>query len=568
MIASISMTAKVSLLNYPDLGALSAWSSDELTNMDFLQSPDLEECILEATIRGHERLVRTLMHRRGPVRIVVGEHPKVPGRYTLNGRDTTSQIDERLFAISIRSPEKLKSLLAMIVEFGMKGLIEAGQSFPLLMKNVERNSSLMRNNVSEFKGALPELIDGVVRQPELAIALVGESGRTSTPQAYQPMLCWASEDMVRKFPNDLARLVHFQNVRGHGSLAQWKSASGQPGNIDISAIEVGLEPANGRGCEVFQHLHHAMTPMSSRLGFEDEGDRVLCITTSDFLMQLPSQDCSEDNLKAAFEFVENYCPIEIMASQVVATCREQFGRDELTARVPIGYMNEMVSNFNDLFEVLQQGHPLRERMKDLMTREQWSALFLRAEAVDAHSMLGLYQAFGIDNTGKDFHFFPHGFETLAKGGFQFSSNTKIFTDSKKMQKHKEAADLFLEPAVLLPYDKTCFGYYSGVGQTTRELFANCMKVNLWPIPGQAPTDVAQALKDSARLSFDVLSTPKKLAMYTYLLSAGVEACAEVASTPSQWMVIAQIFSSDELKPYRHAMPKQARGKVLESSLGL
>lgn len=568
MIASISMTAKVSLLNYPDPGALSAWSSDELTNMDFLQSPDLEECILEATIRGHERLVRTLMQRRGPVRIVVEEHPKVPGRYTLNGRDMVSQIDERMFATGVRSPAKLKTLLAMIVEFDMKGLIEPGVTFPLLMKKVESNSTLMRYNVSEFKGTLPELIDGVVGQPELAIALAGESGRTSTPQAYQPMLCWASEDMVRQFPNDLARLVHYQNMRGHGSLAQWKAASGQLGNIDISAIEVGLEPAKAGGSEVFQYLHHAMTPVSSRLGFADEGGRVLCITTSDFLMQFPSQDCSEDNLKAAFEFADNYCPIEIMASQAVAACREQFGRDEPIARVPIGYMNEMVGNFNDLFEGLQQGHPLRERMIDLMTREQWAALFLKAEAVDAHSMVGLYQAFGIDNTGKDFHFFPHGFETLAKGGFQFSSNTKIFTDSKKMQKHKEATDLLLEPAVLLPYDKTCFGDYSGVGQITRALFANCIAANLWPIPGPAPADVAQALKDSSRLSFEVLSNPKKLAMYTYLLSAGVEACAEVASTPSQWMTIAQTFSSDDLKPYLHAMPKQARGKVLESSLGL
>jgi hypothetical protein len=568
MIASVSLIAKASLLSYPDPGPSSLWSSDELTSMDLLASHDLEECILEATIRGYERLVRTLMRRRGPVRIVVEEHPKVPGRYTLNGRDMVSKIDERMFATGIRSPAKLKSLLAMIVEFDMKGLIEPGVTFPLLMKRVESNSTLMRYNFSEFKGTLPELIDGVVRHPELAIALAGESGRTSTPQAYQPMLCWASEDMVRQFPNDLARLVHFQNMRGHGSLAQFKAAAGQSGNLEISAIEVGVEPSNGRDCEVFQHLHHAMTPMSSRLGFADDGGRVLCITTCDFLMQFPDQACSDYNLKAAFEFADNYCPFEIMASQAAATCREQFGREEPTARVSIGYMNEMVGNFNDLFEGLQHGHPLRERMMDLMTREQWAALFHKAEAVDAHSMLGLYQAFGIDNTGKDFHWFPHVFKALADGGFRFSSNTKIFTDSKTMQKHKEATCLLLEPAVLLPYDKTSFGDHSGAGLVTKDLFANCIKANLWPIPGQAPADVAQALKDSSRLSFDVLSNPKKLAMYTYLLNAGVEACAEVASTPSQWMPIAQIFSSDELQPYLKEMPAKARGRVLEAGMGL
>jgi hypothetical protein len=95
-----------------------------------------------------------------------------------------------------------------------------------------------------------------------------------------------------------------------------------------------------------------------------------------------------------------------------------------------------------------------------------------------------------------------------------------------------------------------------------------MKANLWPIPGAAPAGVPQALKDSSRLSFEVLSNPKKLALYTYLQRAGVEACVEAASTPSQWMSIAQIFSCEDLQPYLKDMPKQARGKVLESGLGL
>jgi hypothetical protein len=567
-LVSISLAAKVTLLNFPDPGASFDWSEDELANMDLLDQHDLEECVLEATVRGHLRLARALIHRRGPVRIVVAEHPKVPGRFTLNGRDMVSQIDERMFATAIRSPAQLKSLLAMIVKFDMKGLVEPGASFPLLMKQLHSNSMLMRFNVSEFKGALPELSDGVLKQPELAVALVGESGRTSTPGAYKPMLCWASEDMVRQFPNNLMRLKHFQDVRPHGSLAQWKAASGQPGNMDFTVIEVGLEPVKPSAAMVFRHLHFTMTPMSSRLGFADEAGRVLCVTTSDFLTQFPTQDCAEGNLQAAYEFVESYCPIEIMASQAAEVCREQFGRVEPSASVPIGYMNAMDGNFNDLFETLQQGHPLRERAIGVMTRDQRAGLFLKAEAIDAQSLLGVYQAFGIDNTGKDLHFFPHAFATLAKGGFEFSANTKIFTDSNKMQKHKQAADLSLEPAVLLPYDNTCFGEYSGVGSITRELFANCLKVKLWPIPGEPPADVAQALKDSSKLSLEVLSTPKKLAMYTYLQSAGVESCAQVASTPSQWMAMAQIFSSDELKPYLQVMPKQARGKVLETSLGL
>jgi hypothetical protein len=565
---TISLGAKASLLEFPDPGSSYEWSADELTNMDFMTVPDLEECILEATIRGHERLVRTLMDRRGPVRIVVAEHPKVPGRYTLNGREMARQIDERMFATGIKTPGHLKSLLSMIVEFGMKGLLEPGQSFPLLLKAVDTNSVLMSKCVSEYEADLPELIDGVLDHPELAIALVGEINRTPTPDAYKPMLCWASESMVRQFRDHLAPLKHFQTVMGHGPIAQWKAASGQPGNLDFSAIHVGVEPVKAAAAEVFQFLRYTMLPMASKLGFEDERGRVLCVTSSDFLIQFPSRNCSEANLQAALEFAGNYCPVDIMASQASAICREQFGRSEPTRAIPVGYMREMSASFNDLFECLQNDHPLREQMTNLIARDQWVALFDKTDKIDAKALLGLYHAFGIDNTGKGRHFYPHAIATLASGGFKFSSKTKIFTDEKKFQKHVESADLSLEPAVELTYDKTCFDEHSGPTLTTREIFANCMKANLWPIPGAAPAGVPQALKDSSRLSFEVLSNPKKLALYTYLQRAGVEACVEAASTPSQWMSIAQIFSCEDLQPYLKDMPKQARGKVLESGLGL
>jgi hypothetical protein len=155
--------------------------------------------------------------------------------------------------------------------------------------------------------------------------------------------------------------------------------------------------------------------------------------------------------------------------------------------------------------------------EDVKTREQWAALFLKAESVDAHSMVGLYQAFAITRA-RILIFSRMYLRPLQKVALSFQAIQKS-SPIRKMKKHKETADLSLEPAVDMPYDKDCFGNYSGVVQTTRDLFANCLKANLWPILGEPPADVAQAPKDSSRLSFEVLSTPKKLAMYTYLQSA-------------------------------------------------
>jgi hypothetical protein len=59
-----------------------------------------------------------------------------------------------------------------------------------------------------------------------------------------------------------------------------------------------------------------------------------------------------------------------------------------------------------------------------------------------------------------------------------------------------------------------------------------------------------------------------LALEAYLVNAGLDACLAVAKTPGQWITLTQVFSVDELKPYLKTMPAKARGRMLESALGL
>jgi hypothetical protein len=65
--------------------------------MDMLEELDLAECILIATIQGRESLVRTLMDRGGPVRIVVKGSNRESMGYSLNGLAITFNIDELTF---------------------------------------------------------------------------------------------------------------------------------------------------------------------------------------------------------------------------------------------------------------------------------------------------------------------------------------------------------------------------------------------------------------------------------------------------------------------------------------
>mgnify|MGYP003407596776 FL=1 len=549
----------------PNTNPSDQWTDDQFSLMDKLEGFNLADCILQATIRGQERLVRTLMERRGPVPIVFGCDPRVPGAYTLNGECFGVRVEEHTFASNIKSPAALKSLLAMVVEFGMKGFIEPGESFPILMKRVETNSFLLKNNVSRFDGVMPELVDGLLGQPELAIALNHESARTSTPDAYQSMLCWASKDMVEQFPKDLAPLVPYQRVDGN-SMGQWKSASGQPRNMDFTNIVVGVTPSKVCSNAV-EYLHQTMSPRSSKYGFPDDRGRVLCETTADFLLQFPASDCSDENLKAAFDFTANYCPIDIMAAQAAVTCREKFGVVEIRHSFNSSFATHMNHNFDFLFEALKSDDPLHERVMGLMTKDQWSGLLGKATSVNPPSMVGLYQAFKLDNAGRSSKAFPHHFEILAQGGFKYAQNTKVFEDDRKFDEHNRNKDLNLEPSVIFPFSRKSISALGAV-ESVKETYRNCAKVNLWPDTSAAPLDVGHALQISARLSFKVMSTSKILALHSYFLNAGVEECAKAATKPSHWMTLTEIFSGDELQPYLKEMPGKARGRVLESGLGL
>jgi hypothetical protein len=562
---SDSFTAKLCLLTLPEPLPSEAWSASELANMDRLEGSDLPECILKATIQGRERTVRTIMERRGPVPILFEVNPDDPFDQTLNG--ISVEVDHSEFASKAKSPAAIKAILALIDEFQMKGLMETGPVAPWLLNGSEFNPFLMRHNVSEFTGVLPALIDGVLAQPELAIALRAESSKTSTPEAYKPMLCWASQSMLEQFPNNLAPLEHVQEVIGFGSMKDWREACGQPGALDFSKIEVGIQ-ATQSCSEVVPYLQQCMTPQASKYGFEDDQGRHLCETTADFLLQFPALDCDDDNLKAAFTFTANYCPIDIMAVQAIAVCREQFGVYQSRDFLIPTQKETMEHSFDFLFSALGDTHPLHERVRNLMTRDQWVHLFKKASNVSPESMVGLYQAFGVDNTGAGLSLNASDFEVLVAGGYQFSSQTINHSDSRFFDDHVLNGDLNSRPSVFLIFTAGMMLGSIGAIQKYREVYRNILRTNLWPTSDKPPNDISQALKLSLGYSLKNPVKHQALALNAYFLNAGVEACAAAVRSPRHWMTLAHVFSAQELKPYLAEMPLDAKGRVLEDGLGL
>jgi hypothetical protein len=561
-----SSNAKSALLDEIDIQAElnHEWPESVLANMDRLEGHDLAECILHATIQGRESLVRTLWERRGPVDIVVDE---MEHGYRLNGSPIILSLDR--FAAYVFSPKAIKSVLAMIVEYGMKGLVEPGTTFPALFKTIDSNQFMYARNDSQFEGVLPYLTEGLLQQPELAIALHDESSRVSTPSAYQSILCWASGKMVDQFRGELSPLMPFQGVGGT-SMEAWKS--GEPPDMNFYEIELGVF-ASGGCTQAIHTLFSAMAPEATKYGFTDEKGRYLCQTTTDFLLSFPTGLCTEENLKASHAFVGNYCPTGIMALHASEVCQREFGLESKTFNFRDGLKKRMTKSYNQLFEALGDSHPLSKRVRKLMTPVQWRGLLHKARSVSGESLLGLRQAFGIDSAGKSLELSFRDFEVLSRGGYQFADNTQV-CESLGVYLQISSAGSSVPQAVYLNFQPTSFLFPPEEAKNHTlhsylvEVYQNVQKTNLWPGSDKAPADIQEALAMAAPLTLGGDDDTLSLMLEGYLASAGLEACAAVAKTPDEWITLTQVFSSDALAGYLKTMPSKARGRMLELGMGM
>jgi hypothetical protein len=543
------------------------WVKTPTDKMDHLTDADLAGCVLEATIQGQESLVLDLINHRGPVPIVLDRTDDGADDLRLNGR--VIHVPHQDFGRTIKRWSDLKALLRMIKEFGMKGLIEPGPVFPYLWHRVDENPFLSSLPETRFTGELPSLVGGLLSHPELVLALNVEAPYTATPEAYKPVLCWASEEMIRHFPQGLAPLSMVQTVDGHGSLLDWKTKAGEPGSMMYGAIQLGVRPGE-RCSELVNCLFGAMGPELARLGLEDKQGRVLCETTTDFLMEFPKTECPEDLLRAATEFAVNYCPIEIIAHQAAAACTRDFGLEKTDYHFRKHLTLYLSESFDPLFTALVKD----ERVGDLLAKEQWALLLKNADVVKTESLVALHKTFGINNSGASVALDAYDLQTLIAGDYRFADGTKVFDRDLDFHSHNRERDLQVEPSVSIP-KKLSFIEGTPRDWTDSERFAHVLsvhqgihKMNLWPIQDVRPADLAHALKMAVRVDIDHVGNNKAMALHAILLNAGVEACAAVASSAAQWMLLTEVFAADELQPYMKIMPGKAKGRLLELGMGM
>jgi hypothetical protein len=553
-----------------------------------LDSNDLARCILQATLEGSEALARQLFELRGPVSIVYEKGRDEYDIATVNGAEFAFSRFDKLKGIE--HVPQLKSLYKMIKEFGMKGIIEPGDTFPLLCQ--DRIGFFNEGPSVTFKGELPFLDAGVLNMPELAIAMLDESHVSAMPAAYQPVLCWATPTMVKEFPVQLAPLTPFQDVVGHGSLAEWKNMTDDDWQMEFQSIVTGVRPSE-QSTKIAGAVFSYMGPESTKLGFDDERGRVLCETTVNFLLSFETGPLEQDNVTAAKEFVDNYFPPEIISAQVTQECVDRFGHDVALREFSILMQQNHSGGFHDLFGLLAKDHPLRDRAMSMMPREMWHKLALKNDGCQLipASLVALYDAFGIDNTGMELTLYCGRIKDFLGKDFRFSDMTEVLEDSGEDEDYPGGSDGYSQDeseedvlddeqeelqkptTVLLSYESTDFVTTIGVSndELHRQMlngYKEMLKLNLWPATSLRPSDIGQALSMSNREGLGGSANKLVMSLKAYLMLAGVEACVKAATSPQHWKTLEIVFSSDELTPYLSQMPQSARGRLLENVMGL
>ena len=589
-----SAQAKFALLKYfrKDLlgNAVEVDSARTAELVSEIHESDLAEFMFNLAVTGNVQVMHALQVLKGPITVEYVHKAGERRRHTINGKAFSPQRNGVLSHCT--SVAELKAFFATIKAYGFKGLVEPDLTIPFLF--TENDCSGVMNTVKEasFSGELPFLDAGRLKSPELAICLSDESFQSATPEAYMPILCWATEAMVKEFGDSLTPLSLLQRVNYdvHRPLAEraesdlyrcasmpaatFKKNAKPNDEAVVTEITLGLEESASHS-EWAGNLNRYMGNELTRRGFSSLDGRVLCEARVDFLLSFPAALCTEANLLESKRFVDGYFPFDILAIQTLKACSDSFGHPpqslaKYTESLTLSHRNA----FHRMFEDLGEKSPVRERMLDMFTREQWLGLAKNCEgfSLTVEALIALRDTLGLDNRGLVLSLVPGDLDALSSAGYRFVDDTQAYQDFNFMDSEPESGPTPTGVKLVLSGQAISFTLEDDSGDKILNeavrLHGLVQSMNLWICKTPKPTSIKQALAAIVDLNITNPSHQQAMALYAFLVGQGIAACAKEATSPEEWVRLTEMFSDEEISPYLKVMPGKARGRALESQLGL
>jgi hypothetical protein len=562
-----------------------------------LEPQELARALVKACFHADVAIAKAIWEQRGPFEVDYQEgHRQV----LINDEVVHEGTKANHILTNARSAKDIQDLMEWMPNVGLGFMCGVGTDKALLLQSYRIEQPIKQLSwTASFGGELPVLSYGTLAQPELMLVLDEKKRSSHYQDAFDHILCWVEEGMVREFADEFDAFESIQelylkpSVTGGSdeiraipvsevteqALADVSRKSIVDGVIvksdapwsyhglcfETFPVEPGV-PENNLvlGYQADEPLKH---------GYNHKPGHVLCRTRVSFLRQFNIGPVQQGNLALAKEFAAGYFPLDLMLLRVpqvhklgVGCVRLDNGMRQGTRDTPYLIRN--------LYKALGNDSPIQAHLQKSLTqpllnyvRELYCEVTL-----DAESMLGLFQGLAIDNTGYRLDINYKDLQRLHDADFKFSDDSVVansptsLNSDPGMQHRLSSADTDVLININSGLDDAMLDQY-GDKLAWNNRFANALRMNLWPAETPRPCSLLDALLKAGRKKKWGDST-QELALLAYIDHAGLEACAEVAKTATHWAFMKEHFGREAMTPYMRKIPAKVRGGILMDDMGL
>lgn len=534
-----------------------------------LEREELARVLVDALGHGDNKFAEVLWQLRGPFEVRL--FTEADGTQVLNGVPGDHLPPKDNILNSCGSVLELKRLLANIRDMNVQGLVETSPGAGAILVSDGLGSALDLCREARFEGKLPTLSNERLSQPELLLGLMDASKDGIAGTTYENVLCWASPEMVSAYPESLHAFHSVQNVSvldgndniqyyGYEGWAQvFESERGQGWGVN-NPQSYNLTSAADVDNEIAQPLLYSMGSPLAQYGFLDNGNMLLCSTTTAFLAGFEvAGPLDPVNLQESESFVACYLPLDLL-------CRQANKANDWWYPLINGVLGAQKAS--SLISVLDIDAELSARVAELLSPAQWTSV-ASTLTMDAPMLLGLQKAVGIDNSGISALIRFKDFEMLYEQGYKFSPRTVL-----KIGEKQHPSDLLdhrgdvvmIELAKIHRVNENIVN----LRDKLKETYIQLVSMGLWPVDVERePTDLRKVLVECAKQTTFAEKHDRRSLLYrAWLVNAGVETCVAMAKTPREMHLLVTVLGDEAMRPYVDRIPLATRGQMFTREMGV
>lgn len=522
---------------------------------------ELARALLYAVFLGDVTLAQNLWSERGPFKVHLV--PSASNGLELNGEAYAVPHDRMYLFEAIRHIDQLKSMFDLINHQEITGLLDGPGA---LFLTGEKKVVVDLTRSVEFEGEFPELSSEIVTHPELVIALSEAARGRPHSEAYDPVLCWATPEMINTYGAYLDPYLPVHGVKLGDTFVdftRWKALHEQAeieGDAPPDCDALSLRCQASGNDVLAQIVMQAFGSKKQKHGIFEKPGYVLCHTSCRFLSEFErSTALDTQNYAAARSFTECYVPFDLMTLNAHPSgkfnCPTEIGFRHSGKGKEIAFMN--------------LGEDIHQALGPVLSHNQWKFI-LRNECLQGRDIVTAVQVLGLDNQGMVWRMEQETPGDLKDLGYRFSPETEVFLQDKKGVTSRDRLNTGATCVDLSEIKKYCrrtdindFGIRCG-----RAMLEATYEIGLWPFkePKRSLSKLIPRLartKDPTDDLTDMASIARVI-----IKDSPIDECVKHARTAAEWTLLASIHGPEAMHPYLREMPLTSRGMVFSQDLGL